>query len=92
MLYTFFSFIFCGLAIPCIQHGRTALGVTLIVLSTLMPVVKDTVDQLNPPPPPPITVVSKPDPVNDTRFKSILFKLGELERSVKRCSVLLDEL
>lgn len=92
MLYMFLSFIFCGLAIPCFEHGRTALGVTLLVLSTLMPVVKDTLEHLEPPAPPHITVESKPDPAVDARFKSIMLKLGELDTSLKRCSVLLNEL
>ena len=93
MLYMFLSFIFCGLAIPCFEHGRTALGVTLLVMSTLMPVVKDTLEHLEPPAPPaPIIVEAKPDPAVDARFKSIMLKLGELDVSLKRCSVLLNEL
>ena len=89
MLYMFLSFLFCAVAIPCLQHGRTALGVTLIVLSTLMPAVKDTVDQLNPPAPPVITVESKPDPVNDARYRAIIVKLNEMQ---SKCSLLLDDL
>lgn len=90
MMYLFLSFIFCGLAIPCFEHGRTSMGVSLIVLSCFMPVLQDTVERLNPPPPPPVVI--KPDPAVEARFKSIISKLDELDARFKRCSELLDVL
>lgn len=87
MLYMFLSFIFCGLAIPCFEYDRTALGVFLIVLSTLMPVIKDIREERIKPPPP---IVIEPDPAVEARFNSIISKLDELEKSLNRCSEILD--
>lgn len=89
MLYMFLSFIFCGIAIPCFEHGKTSLGVILMILSCLMPVIKDTLDKQTPPPPP---FMIEPDPAVEAQFKSIMTKLDQLEASLARCSSLLDEL
>lgn len=87
MLYFFLSFVFCGVGIACFEHDRTLIGVTCMIISCLMPVVKETQDQKKPLPAP-APIIIEPDPKTDKRFTAIMKKLDE----VKSCSELLNDL
>lgn len=86
MLYLFFSFICCAIAVPCFEHGRVITGIIFMIMSCFMPVLKDINDRKPPPPP----VIIEPDPAVEARFKSIMDKLDQIEASLARCSELLD--
>jgi hypothetical protein len=88
MVYFFLSFVFCGVGIAFFEHDRTLIGVICMILSCLMPVVKETHEQEKPALPTPAPIIIEPDPKIEARFTQIMKKLDE----VKSCSALLDEL
>jgi hypothetical protein len=86
MLYLLLSCIFVGIAIPMFEHGYVLVGITLMVLSCFMPVLKDFRDKE---PVPPVTVI---DPINNEAFNEIMEKLDKIEATNQRCVELLNEL
>lgn len=81
MLYLFLSFVFCGVGVACFEHGRSLAGLSFMVLSCFMPVVKDRLE----PAPAPAPVIIKPDPAVEARFNSILKRLDEFDERLKSC-------
>ena len=88
MLYFFLSFLFCGVGIAFFEHDRTLFGTLCMIISCLMPVIKETHDQKKTTPPTPAPIIIEPDPKIDARFTQIMKKLDE----VKSCSALLNDL
>lgn len=86
MMYLLLSLIFAGIAIPLFEHGRTLSGITLLVMSCFMPVLKDFRDKE---PVEPVTVI---EPIDNEKFMEIMSKLDEIQASYSRCSELLDVL
>lgn len=86
MIYLLLSLIFAGIAIPLFEHGRTLSGITLLVMSCFMPVVKDFRDKE---PVQPVTVI---EPINNETFNEIMDKLDKIEATNQRCAELLNEL
>jgi hypothetical protein len=84
MLYLFLSFVFCGVAVACFEHGRSLAGLTFMVLSCFMPVIKDTLDKLEPAPAP-APIIIEPDPAVEAQFNAILKRLDEIDERLKSC-------